>query len=196
MGSLFYTEAVPLYVLIDVFFLYSFLGWLMECIVIHREKGVWENRGFAHSPFCIIYGFGAMLGYAALRPLAGNVILLYFVGALAATGFEYLVGRTMQRLFGDFWWDYSEKRFNYKGILCLESSIGWGILALAVILFLHRLVFRIVLRLPRLPGIALAAFLSGVYIIDFLISVRQARRSMHEEEEENLEGRDEQPERV
>lgn len=177
MGTLFYTHAVPLYVLIDVFFLYSFLGWLMECIVIHRETGAWENRGFAHSPFCVIYGFGAMLGYAALRPLADNLILLYFVGALAATGFEFLVGRMMQRLFGDFWWDYSGKRFNYKGILCLESSIGWGIITLLVFLFLHRFVFWLVLRIPALPGAALAVLLSGIYLVDFIASCRKARRN-------------------
>lgn len=180
MGTMFYTHAVPLYVLIDVFFLYSFLGWLMECIVIHRETGVWENRGFAHSPFCVIYGFGAMLGYAALRPLADNLILLYFVGAMAATGFEFLVGRMMQRLFGDFWWDYSEKRFNYKGILCLESSIGWGIITLLVFLFLHRFVFWLVLRLPALPGAALAVLLSGIYLVDFIASCRKARRNWGE----------------
>ena len=57
----FYHTAVPLWALIDAFFLYSFLGWCMECVVIRREKGEWENRGFVRSPFCIIYGFGARL---------------------------------------------------------------------------------------------------------------------------------------
>ena len=124
---MFYPEAVSLSVLINVFFLYSFLGWVMECIVIRREKGHWENRGFAHSPFCIIYGFGSMLGYAALNPLADNLVLLFFVGALTATAFEYLVGRAMQRLFGDFWWDYSEKKFNYKRIIepIFTSQMIW-----------------------------------------------------------------------
>ena len=58
MGTIFYTAPVAPHVLINAFFLYSFLGWVMECIVIRREKGRWENRGFAHLPFCIIYGFG------------------------------------------------------------------------------------------------------------------------------------------
>ena len=68
-GAYTYADAV------NAFFLYSFFGWIMECIVIRREKGYWENRGFVHLPLCIIYGFGAMLGYAALRPLADNLLL-------------------------------------------------------------------------------------------------------------------------
>ena len=75
MTDLFYMEPVALHVLLNAFFLYSFMGWIMECIVIRREKGKWENRGFAHLPFCIIYGFGAMLGFAVLRPL---VLLMFF----------------------------------------------------------------------------------------------------------------------
>ena len=123
MGTIFYTAPVAPHVLINAFFLYSFLGWVMECIVIRREKGRWENRGFAHLPFCIIYGFGAMLGFALLRPFSGNYVLLYLVGAVLATLFEYLTARLMLRLFGTFWWDYTNKPFNYKGILCLESPL-------------------------------------------------------------------------
>lgn len=81
VGTIFYTAPVAPHVLINAFFLYSFLGWVMECIVIRREKGRWENRGFAHLPFCIIYGFGAMLGFALLRPFSGNYVLLYLVGS-------------------------------------------------------------------------------------------------------------------
>lgn len=176
MKTMFYPEAVSIPVLINAFFLYSFLGWLMECVVIRREKGIWENRGFARSPFCVIYGFGAMLGYAALRPLADRYLLLCFVGALAATGFEYLVGRMMQRLFGDVWWDYSGKRFNYRGILCLESTVGWGLITLLVFLFLHRFVFWLVLRLPPRAGAGVAAALTAAYTVDFALCVRQVRR--------------------
>ena len=176
METIFYPEVVPLYALIDVFFLYSFLGWAMECVVIRREKGVWENRGFARSPFCIIYGFGAMLGYAVLRPLAGNFLLLFFVGALTATAFEYLTARAMMRLFGEFWWDYSAKRFNYKGILCLESTVAWGLLMLLLTGFLHRFLVRLVLRMPPRAGWAMALVLSGTYLVDFTLRFRSARR--------------------
>ncbi len=184
MSDLFYTQGVPLDVLVNVFFLYSFLGWVMECIVIRREKGAWENRGFTRTPFCVIYGFGAMLGYALLRPLSEHYILLYIAGALTATVFEYATGCLMQRLFGAFWWDYSNKRFNYRGMICLESTVGWGILTLFVFHFLHGFVFRVALRLPRSLSRAAACLLLVIYGLDFLSSLHRAIHAAHGEEEE------------
>ena len=179
VGTIFYTAPVAPHVLINAFFLYSFLGWVMECIVIRREKGRWENRGFAHLPFCIIYGFGAMLGFALLRPFSGNYVLLYLVGAVLATLFEYLTARLMLRLFGTFWWDYTNKPFNYKGILCLESTLGWGLIALLLFAFLHRLVFRAVLLIPDRVGLAAAFLLVCAYAVDFAVSAYQAYQNAH-----------------
>lgn len=176
MTDLFYIEPVAPHVLLNAFFLYSFMGWVMECIVIRREKGKWENRGFAHLPFCVIYGFGAMLGFAMLRPFSGNYFLLYFVGAVLATAFEYLTARLMLRLFGALWWDYTNKPFNYKGILCLESTLGWGLIAVLLFAFLHRAVFGVVMRIPPHIGRAAAFLLAGAYAIDFALSMRQSLR--------------------
>jgi uncharacterized membrane protein len=168
-------------VLINAFFLYSFLGWCMECVVIRRERGVWENRGFARSPFCVIYGFGAMLGFAVLRPVADNYVALYLVGAVLATLLEYITARVMLRLFGSLWWDYSNKPFNYKGILCLESTLGWGLIALLVFSFLHSAVFAAAMRLPASVGGILALCLLGGYTTDFFTSALQALHTEHSE---------------
>lgn len=149
---------------------------------VHRhtpgEGPVGEPR-FAHLPFCIIYGFGAMLGFALLRPFSGNYVLLYLVGAVLATLFEYLTARLMLRLFGTFWWDYTNKPFNYKGILCLESTLGWGLIALLLFAFLHRLVFRAVLLIPDRVGLAAAFLLVCAYAVDFAVSAYQAYQNAH-----------------
>ena len=170
----FYYDPVPLWALIDAFFLYSFMGWCMECVVIRREKGAWENRGFVKSPLCIIYGFGAMLGYALLRPFSGNYVMLYIVGAVAATIFEYLTAVLMLRLFGEFWWDYTNKPFNYRGIICLESTLGWGLISVLLFAFMQNGVFHIVRRLPVLAGQMFAVMLVVLYAADFAFSTRRA----------------------
>ena len=46
--SLFYVRPVAPHVVVNALFLYSFLGWMIECVVIRLERGVWENRGFVH----------------------------------------------------------------------------------------------------------------------------------------------------
>lgn len=180
MTSWLYSADVSPYMIINAFFLYSFLGWVMECIVIRREKGVWENRGFVHSPFCIIYGFGAILGYALLRPFLHNLVLLYLIGAVLATLFEYLTARLMLGLFGNLWWDYSNKPFNYQGILCLESTLGWGLISVFLFGFLHKLVFGAVALLPPFACVSLAYLLPAGYLIDFFISMRTAFAAQEE----------------
>ncbi len=173
-SQFFYVQEVPLDALVNVFFLYAFIGWCMECVVIRIQNGDWENRGFTRLPFCIIYGFGGMLGYACFSPLSGHPVLLGLIAAAAATVFEFLTAKVMLRLFGELWWDYSRRPFNYKGILCLESSVAWGVLLLFVVFFLEGFLFRIVLRLPRFISRAAAGLLLLAYAVDFLTSIRRA----------------------
>ena len=52
--------------------------------------------------------------YGMLRPLAGQYVVLYLAGAVLATTLEYITAVLMRNLFGQVWWDYTEKPFNYK----------------------------------------------------------------------------------
>ena len=61
-----------------------------------------------------------------------------------ATAFEYLVGRLMLKIFGEVWWDYTNKLCNFQGLICLESTIAWGFYAIIIITFLHGKVMGII----------------------------------------------------
>jgi len=43
------------------FFVYAFLGWLLETIYCVVTLGVFNKRGFLYGPVCPIYGFGAII---------------------------------------------------------------------------------------------------------------------------------------
>ena len=119
------------------------------------------------SPFCPIYGFGAVIGYLILHPLEDNLIALYFVGAFLATAFEYLVAKLMLKLFGEVWWDYNDKPCNYKGIVCLESTIAWGFYAVIIITFLFDKVMSFVDRYPVAWGIKTITLIFVMIALDF-----------------------------
>lgn len=161
------------YHLVAAFAVYSILGWLLESVYMSFCNRRLTNRGFGRGPFCPIYGFGAVIGYLLLSPLKGRYIELYLVGAFLATIFEYLVGRGMIRFLGDLWWDYNEKPFNYKGIICLESTVAWGFYAIGVIQFLHGAVYALIDRFSIFWGIRLLVFVLSAVAVDYSIQLAQ-----------------------
>ena len=150
------------------FFIYSFLGWVMECIVIKKQKGYWENRGFAKLPFCVIYGFGVLFACILFAPIKNNYIALYLCGCIGATAFEYVVAMSMMKLFGEVWWNYDHLRFNYKGILCLQSTLAWGVVALVVFGFLNERIEMFVVSLDHRFVMFVGTALPILYLADFL----------------------------
>lgn len=150
------------------FFIYSFCGWAMECVVIRIQLKRWENRGFAKLPFCVIYGFGVLIAMVLFMPIKDNIIAVYIAGCVGATIFEYLTAMVMIRLFGEVWWNYDHLRFNYKGILCLQSTLGWGLLAVFVFFILNNAIENFVKIIPSTIANIIGMILVLSYILDFV----------------------------
>lgn len=159
------------YHIVQWFFIYSILGWVVESIYMSFCNKKWTNRGFIHGPICPIYGVGALTVYFILKPFSHNYIILYFCGTILATTLEYITAIIMQKIFGCIWWDYNDKPFNYKGILCLESSIAWGFYTIFLFAFLHKWANMILGLYSRRTGEVLATILIVYYIADFIISL-------------------------
>jgi uncharacterized membrane protein len=119
------------------FIIYSMLGWVAEVVFhLYTEKKL-INRGFLNGPWCPIYGTGAISMIIILNRLPQNPILLFFAGAILASLIELITGLTLERLFGNKWWDYSENKFNIKGYISLKFSILWGIATIILIDFIQ-----------------------------------------------------------
>lgn len=149
------------------FLTYSMMGWLVESIYMSFCNHKITNRGFAKGPFCPIYGFGALTVFFVLRPYSDNSILLFFLGSFLATTLEFLTALVMKHIFGEIWWDYHEKPFNYRGIICLESSIAWGFYTLFLFMFLQNIVAAFVAMIPVRAGRVIGNLILIGYIMDF-----------------------------
>lgn len=161
-----------LHYFIILFFTFSLFGYLLECLVLSIDnRKVILNRGFTHTPFCVIYGFGALGAYLFLEPFKENLILLYIFSLILATSMELVTAKIMFHFFDSLWWDYSMKKFNYKGVICLESSIGWGFLGIFFFYFLDNAMRFIVDAIPFYALHSIALFLIVFYFIDFLFCV-------------------------
>jgi len=121
--------------LVLYFTLYSVMGWLCETIwcSIGAQKTV--NRGFLAGPWCPIYGFGALFILLFADPVKSSPPLVFLISMAAASVLEYFTGWLMEALFQTRWWDYSGRRFNLKGRICLRNSSIFGLLGLVVTYF-------------------------------------------------------------
>ncbi len=174
------------YHLIAAFIIYSVLGWFVESAYMSFCNHRLTNRGFAKGPFCPIYGFGAVIGYLVLNPLSGHYVTLYLTGAFLATTFEYLVGIMMQKLLGEVWWDYTEKPMNYKGIICLESTIAWGFYAVIITMFLHERVLHLIDAMDMAYGRILCIVILAIVTVDYLIRLYLLFKTSIQEEKDRL----------
>ena len=167
------------------FLTYSMMGWLVESIYMSFCNHKITNRGFAKGPFCPIYGFGALTVFFILRPYSDNSILLFFLGSFLATTLEFLTALVMKRIFGEIWWDYHEKPFNYRGIICLESSIAWGFYTLFLFMFLQNIVAALVAMIPVRAGRVIGNLILIGYIMDFSATIyRQKKENLQESTDE------------
>ena len=174
------------YHLIAAFIIYSVLGWFVESAYMSFCNHRLTNRGFAKGPFCPIYGFGAVIGYLVLNPLSCHYVTLYLTGAFLATTFEYLVGIMMQKLLGEVWWDYTEKPMNYKGIICLESTIAWGFYAIIITMFLHERVLHLIDAMDMVYGRILCIVILAIVTVDYLIRLYLLFKTSIQEEKDRL----------
>ncbi len=167
-----YSYSAPQWLL--VFFLYCVLGWCFESTVVSVKQRHFVNRGFLRGPMLPIYGFGAVLLLHVSLPLYDKPVALFFASMIAATVFEYIVGVVMEKLFKVKYWDYSEHRFQFRGYICLQSSLCWGFLGLILSRVIHRPVEWVIASLPFWALIAVDVLWSGAFISDVIVSVRAA----------------------
>lgn len=153
------------------FMIYSIMGWFVESVYMSVCNHKITNRGFGKGPFCPIYGFGAVIGYLVLSPLKQNLVELYFVGAILATIFEFMVAKLMKKVLGEVWWDYNEKPFNYQGIICLESTIAWGFYGIIIVMFLQQRVYRFIDSYSAGMVIRFILVCMSVVLIDYMIQL-------------------------
>lgn len=159
---------------IFIFYIYCFLGWIVESSIVSVRTKKLVNRGFLKIPMLPIYGFGSVMMLFVSLPIKDKPILIYFVGMIAATILEYISAVLIENIFKIKYWDYTEDKFNFQGRICLESSLFWGVLSVALTLFIHKPVEKFVLSLKNNTISILVFIISIIFITDFIISAKNA----------------------
>lgn len=155
-----------------LFLAYSFLGWLMEVIgkLITMKRFV--NRGFLIGPYCPIYGFGSILITFLLKKYTEDPITLFIMAILVCGTLEYLTSYFMEKIYHARWWDYSQRRFNINGRVCLNTIIPFGLLGMFIIYVSNPFLIGKIEALPTLALNILFGVTLLIFVVDNIVSTK------------------------
>ena len=142
----------------------------MEVIraLIHERKFV--NRGFLIGPYCPIYGYGVLLLTFLLKKYQNDIVATFIFSILICGLLEYFTSYFMEKIFHARWWDYSKRKFNINGRICLETLIPFGIMGCAILYITNPVMLNLLNKIPDLILHIVSVILFILYIIDNIVS--------------------------
>lgn len=153
-----------------LFIFYSFCGWCMEEVVCSIAAKKIANRGFLIGPYCPIYGYASIFMILLLNRYNDDMFALFIMSAVLCTVLEYLTSLAMEKLFHARWWDYSNRKFNINGRVCLVNSIFFGILGCLLIHYINPFITSLLDGFSSTTIYILGGSLFTIFLVDTIIS--------------------------
>ncbi len=157
------------------FFIYAFLGWVLETVFCLVTQAKFMKRGFLYGPVCPMYGFAAVIMIQLLKNVKTNTVGKFSICMITFTIFEYVVAVVLESLFGLRWWDYSNEVLNFQGRISLPYSIAWGIVGIIFVDKIHPAVQRRIEKIEKLVSSKIIVItlysLTSVILVDFIASI-------------------------
>ncbi len=161
-----------IYNYIILFFIYAVMGWIMEVLFTLITDKKLSNRGFLIGPYLPIYGIGCCLLILLLKDSNKDIISLFLKSIIICSVLEYFTSYIMEKLFKTRWWDYSNRKFNINGRICLETMIPFGILGCLLLFYINPFFTNLLLLINPTIIKTIAIILMVIFIIDFIISFK------------------------
>jgi uncharacterized membrane protein len=154
-----------------MFFIYSFVGWVVEVVYYGITEGKFINRGFLAGPLCPVYGLGFYSAIWIFEPMKDNFMVIFFGMATACTIVELIAGIILYHAFHMRWWDYSDYKLNFRGYICLRFYIYWGIAASLGIYVLHPAVKWLIAHINYPVRLGIVIFFTAILIADLITTI-------------------------
>ncbi len=159
------------------FMLYSFLGWCYEVfleVVVYRWG--YSDRGVLVGPYCVVYGFGALLIIGCLSTLkrrriplgAVNItpVLVFLAIVALTTAVELAASYLMEWTTGGWMWDYTRFSPNFQGRIALNPSLRFGAGGMAILYLIQPFFDRLLNRVSVRSRSAAADLLGVLLAVD------------------------------
>lgn len=162
--------------IIILFFTYSFIGWLWETIYCSIKDHHYEYRGFLFGPYCPVYGFAVTTVLICTKDVQDNIFLLFIVGIIVATAFEYVASLFLEKAFHLKLRDYSKLWGNLQGRVAPAISLFWGFGVIILVKFIQPFIQKIINLEERETHGWLAVGITIVMGIDTILTVISVER--------------------
>jgi len=156
---------------LTLFVVYSILGWIIETLHCSlNQKKLILNRGFLIGPYLPVYGVTSIVMILFLNEYKHDLFTLFAMSVVYASIVEYIASYLMEKLFKARWWDYSERKFNLEGRICLRNSLLFGICGVLLVKYIHPFVITVINQIPNYIFNIISIFLISVFLIDLIIT--------------------------
>ena len=153
-----------------LFLAYSVIGWCLEVVGKLIEQKKFINRGFLVGPYCPIYGTGGILITFLLKKYIPDPFALFVMAILLCGTLEYLTSYFMEKIYHARWWDYSQRKFNINGRVCLNTIIPFGLLGMFIMYISNPFLIGKLEALPEQTLNILFWTLLAIFVIDNIVS--------------------------
>ncbi len=160
--------------LLNCFFVYSILGYILE-MIFGFVIGANAESGILYGPWTPIYGVASVLIIVISEKMFKNLhmprwietIIVAFILTILLMVLEWLGGILIEFIFGFSFWDYSDYKFNFGKYICLEMAFVWAILSVIFIYIIRPFLDRFIKKIPKW----LTKVIGILMFIDFVIRV-------------------------
>lgn len=161
-----------------MFFVFSAIGWAIECTYRSLGEKKIINSGFLYGPMCPIYGTGCLVFDLILVPLSEPIekrlIIVLILGMVLADTVEYVTSYIMEKMFNARWWDYSDNFLNLHGRICFKHTCYWAIFAF-IYVYLIAPMYRFALGFISQEIRTVAVFvILVIFAVDLTLTVKAA----------------------
>ena len=174
-----------IYKYLFIFSIFSVIGWILEFIYRGIKSKKIVNPGFMSGCVVPLYGMGAIILDFLCRIIIKynfkyEILIMFIISLILLTLLELMCGIICVNFFNVRLWDYSKRKLNYKGHICLQFSIIWGLAGLFYYCFCFNYVDNLINSFTNsINMIFLLGIFIGIFIVDLSVSIKLFNRIIY-----------------
>lgn len=153
------------------FVIFSFFGWVASSFRSLLLEKKFSNNGFLTSPFCPMYGFSAVICYAALKPFENSKLILFIGSTLILSALMVVVGVLVEKTLKFKPWDFSSSKFSIGNYITFPYALFLGLLGMLLVGLIIPVLRTAVEAIPFWVSLILVLCFCGIIVIDYVFSM-------------------------